>query len=101
MSSADDTKKLRGEALRTRAMVANAVCAMAESEVHSGMLDRAITNLRKIHTIVEEINVYISAPNEVSSEAAREIGELVSDLQARIGAIDTLIKSRNPAERAV
>ncbi|HEY1499233.1 MAG TPA: hypothetical protein VGF88_06630 [Acidobacteriaceae bacterium] len=92
MSPADNTQQLRGEALRARAMIANAVCAIAASEVHGGMLDRAIANLRVIYTIVEEINAHITAPNELTVSAARELGELIDDLQGRIAAIEKLIK---------
>jgi hypothetical protein len=91
----DKAQQFRGEALRTRVMVANALCAIAESEVKGGMANKAMGSLQAIRHIIEEIGVLISEPNQISTGAARELSEFLSELELRTRLIEAVIRPDN------
>jgi hypothetical protein len=92
MSSADREQNLRGEAIRMRAMVAHALCALAYSEAHAGETITATDTVRAARVIIDELGVAIAEPQRVSASAARELIEFSRELDHRIRNIETAIR---------
>ena len=92
MSGDYKAEQLRGAALRTRVMVANALCAIAESQVKGGIAERAEGTVSAIRRTLEEIGVLVGEPNEVSPSAARELSAFLSELEERTRLIEASVK---------
>ena len=73
-------------------MVTYALCAVAESELHTGEMKMAAEAVRAVRGIIQEIGLAISGPQHVSCGAVRELTEYISELQHRLGKIDTAIR---------
>jgi hypothetical protein len=92
MSSGHDSgEHLRGEAVRTRVMVADTLCAIAERDVRGGLTNKAVGSILAIRRIIREIEVLVSEPNLVSPDATRELLAFLSELESRTQMIEALI----------
>jgi hypothetical protein len=88
-------KHQRGEALRTRVMVANALCSITESQLHSGEAERAATTIEAIRGTVKEIKEIADDSDQLSSSAARELSEFIMELEKRIGRMETALRTKS------
>jgi len=84
-------QRQRGEALRTRVMVANALCAITESQLQSGEAARATASIKAIRGIVAEIAALACEPDHLSSGAARELSEVIGELERRLVKMETAL----------
>ena len=81
------SQRVRADAIRSRIMVAHAFCAIAETELRRNP-DRAEDALSKARRSVDELQRHISEPNHVSSAAAQELAEELSELKLRVTLIE-------------
>jgi hypothetical protein len=88
----DKDRNLNGEAIRTRVMIAHALCAIAESEAHACELTMALKTVRAIRGIVQELGVTIDEPQRVSASVVRELAEFSRELEQRVINIEAAIK---------
>ena len=86
----DPDRQQRGEALRTRVMVANALCAITESQLQSGEIERATASIKAIRGIMAEIAAACE-PDHLSSGAARELSEFIEELERRVVKMETAL----------
>lgn len=78
-----------GITLRNRAMMANALCAVAEEEAHSGRLLEATETVRSVRTLLAEINILLSADiSELRYGPIFDLSDLLTGLDGRIVAIE-------------
>lgn len=92
MSGAENGRALIGQSLRNRMVTTFALCAVAESEVQAGELERTIRTVKAIRRLLAEINVLICGPlDHISLSAIHEAGELLADLENRVQAIEMVV----------
>jgi DNA helicase TIP49 (TBP-interacting protein) len=73
-------------------MATYALCAIAESEVYAGELDRTIITVRAIRRLIGEITVLISEPQgRIPITTIREAGELLAEIEHRTQSIEATI----------
>lgn len=78
-------------ALKTRIMTGYALCAIAESQVHAGELERALRSIRAIREVVAEMTTLLSEPRQHSHIAIREAKDTLIDLETRIQAVEAAL----------
>jgi hypothetical protein len=84
-----DHTNLLGKSLRNRAMIANALCSMAEEEYHAGQEERAAETVQTIRHVLRDIWVILGGDvSAVPSNDLREASELLGDLDGRVTAIE-------------
>lgn len=87
---------LREEALRTRVMVAHALCAIAQSAARGGMADRALENLVHVRHILAEVSVYANDVNRIPAAAAEELLGFVRELHERASEMESVLQLLKP-----
>jgi hypothetical protein len=85
----NESLQLHGEAIRTQEMIAQALCALAQTAPHDGTAVKATQALTSVQRIIDEIVVHISPPNILSENAVRELREFITDLQQKTRGIQT------------
>jgi hypothetical protein len=81
-----------GNTLRNRAMMANALCAVAEQEAHAGRLLEATETVRSVRTHLAEVSVLLSGNTSyLPYGTLRETSELLAGLDERIGEIERVL----------
>jgi hypothetical protein len=78
-----------GNALRSRIMRSHALCAVAESEIHSGHMERALRTVRSLRGLMAEIAPLIDQPH--SAFDSRDASDLLAELETRLRAIEGAI----------
>lgn len=81
-------------ALRTRVMIAYALCSVAVSEVHAGELEAAGETVRGIRGIIGEINAALDVQT-VSASTVRELAEFSRELEHTTRNIEAAIQLQN------
>jgi hypothetical protein len=89
-------ENLREETLRTRIMVADALCAIAQSAAHGGMSDRAVENLVHVRHILAEVSVYANDVNRIPADAAEELLGFVRELHERAQEMESVLQMLKP-----
>jgi hypothetical protein len=75
--------------LHSRGTAVHALCAIAESEIHDGQLERAAITLNAIRRLVKEVITLANDPFITSAPGAvREVSELLADLESRIQQVE-------------
>lgn len=97
ISEPDKAQQLRRDALRSRVMVANALCAIAESEVRAGMRERALDSLRTIRRTIEQAAVLVRDPNHIAPGAARDLSEFLAESEERTRMIEAIVAHADQA----
>lgn len=82
---------LAGSSLKTRIMTGFAVCAIAESHVRAGELERALKSIRVIREMIAEMTGLLDAPQQYSHSAIREARDTLVDLETRIQAVEAAL----------
>ncbi len=77
--------------LKTRIMTGYALCAIAESQIHAGELERAVKSVRAVRELVAEMNSLLDQPQQHSLSAIREARDTLVDLETRIQAVEAAI----------
>jgi hypothetical protein len=75
-----------------RVMIAHALCAIAESEVHACEMTMALKTVRAVRGIVQELGVAIDGPQSVSASVILELAEFSRELEHRVINIETAIR---------
>jgi hypothetical protein len=84
---------LVGKSLKSRAIVANALCAVAEEEFHAGQLMRAAETVRTIRHVLADINLFLSGDTTYLHHGTlREVAEALAGLDDRIAAMEAAIR---------
>lgn len=82
-----------GNTLRNRAMVATALCAIADEEMQRGDLKRATETVMTIRKMVAEIGAIVDVyTGQLSRESVRETSELLAGLDDRVAAIERAVR---------
>jgi len=77
------------KSLKSRAFVANALCAVAEQEIHAGQSMRAAETVRTVRHVLADINLLLSGDTSyLPYGALRETAELLAGLDERIGSVE-------------
>ena len=83
---------LIGTSLRNRAMVANALCALAEEEIHAGEDQRALDTVRTIRGVLREVGLLLEGDvSYLPSGDLREASGLLVGVESRIGSMEKLM----------
>lgn len=80
---------LVGKSLKGRAAMANALCAVAEEELHAGQSARAVDTMRKVRGVLADIKLLLSGDTSyLPYGALRETSELLAGVDERIKAME-------------
>ena len=77
-----EARQLRADAIRSRIIVSQTLCAIAKSEAHRTPV-HARNILSKVRHSIDEIERHIAEPNHISPQSANELTVLLSALKAR------------------
>lgn len=78
-----------GNTLRNRALMANALCAVAEEEVHAGRLLGARDTVRSIRMLLADINTLLDGDTSyLPYGTLRECSDLLAGLDERITLVE-------------
>jgi hypothetical protein len=89
MHSSGATNALLGKSLRNRALVANALCTIAEEEAHGGDMRRAVETIRAIRGVLGEVTLILEGDTSgISSDVLEDTADLLSGLDGRIASIE-------------
>lgn len=84
-----------GTTIRNRAMMANALCAVAEQEAHAGRLLEATETVRSVRALLADVNILLSGDTSyLPYGSLREVAELLAGMDGRIGAIERILGSQ-------
>lgn len=83
------SQQLHGEAIRTQEMIAQVLCAIAQTGAHDPPAVKATQTLTTVQQIIDEILVHISQPHNVTRSAAMELTAFITELQQRTRVIQT------------
>jgi hypothetical protein len=84
----DTIHALVGKSLRSRAVMANALCALAEEAFHAGQFDRTVETVRSIRSALTDVSILLSGdisyfPHETLRETAG-LEERIASIEAAI-----------------
>ena len=80
--------------LRNRALMANALCAVAEEEVHAGRLMGATETIRSIRLLMSDIDILLNGDiSHLPYSTLRECKDLLGGLDERIKMIEASLQS--------
>jgi uncharacterized membrane protein len=91
MGAGDDTQAMVSRSLRSRIMVAYALCAIAESEIQDGDLQRALKTTETVRKLIAEIALLVSDPNTISPSLIRETAEMLAELESRVVSVEAAL----------
>lgn len=92
MSTGENIQALISQTLRNRIMATYALCAVAESEVHAGELERACQTVKAIRRMLSDINILVCTPaDRPCSSAIHEAAEMLAELENRTQTIEQSI----------
>ena len=77
-----EARQLRADAIRSRIIVSQTLCAIAKSEAHRTPV-HARNILSKVRHSIDEIERHIAEPNHISPQSANELTVLLSALKVR------------------
>jgi hypothetical protein len=91
----DDVRNLVGKPLRSRAMIAYALCVIAEEEMRAGRQMKALETISLIRRIVADISVQLDSDTSARPISdVRGAQELMSGVDERLNAIEALLGPR-------
>jgi ATP/maltotriose-dependent transcriptional regulator MalT len=85
-------QRLLGQSLRSRVMSCHALCAIAESDVGAGQLDRAVKTVQSIRRLLGEISALTTEPDRISSTTALQLSGLLLERDGRTTKIEALLR---------
>lgn len=81
--------RLVGSTLRNRAMMATALCAVAEQEVHAGRIIEARETVRAVRVLLADVNMLLDGDTSyLPYGTLRECADMLAGLDGRIAAIE-------------
>jgi hypothetical protein len=90
----DHVRALVQRPLRSRAMIAYALCLIAEEEIHAGRPIKACETINSVRRIVEDIWMQLGGDtSRMPIGDAREAEEVLCDVDQRLRAIEALFGS--------
>jgi len=79
--------------IRNRALMANALCAVAEQETHAGRLLEASETARSVRGLLADINILLSGDTSYLPYGTLwDVSDLLAGLESRIGTIERVMK---------
>jgi hypothetical protein len=97
MTTPESVNILLGKSLRNRALVANALCAIAEEEAHAGDVWRAVETIRAIRGVMGEVSLILQGDVEgIPRDAIRDTCDLLSGLDGKIEALEKALTVPHP-----
>jgi hypothetical protein len=88
----DDTRSLAGKRLTNRAMIAFALCRIAEEELRAGQQVRAWETIRSVRRIAAEIETQVCGDTSALPVGdVREAAELLCGVDERLTGIESLL----------
>lgn len=77
------------QSLRNRALIANALCAIAEEEAHAGQVARAIETVRALRGVLGEVSRILGGDtSDLAAGTLEDTAELLGGLGDRIAAVE-------------
>ncbi|MGA7524751.1 MAG: hypothetical protein WBW84_20040 [Acidobacteriaceae bacterium] len=83
----------RAEAIRTRMMVGNATCSMAEMQIRNGDYTAATENLISLEAAIDNV-VALLRTDVISSSSVADLALLLEQLRERVRTLSVLLQSR-------
>jgi len=78
-----------GNALRSRALMTNALCAVAEEEIYAGRLAGAEETVRSVRRLLADIDLLLSGDTpHLAPGTLSEVSDLLAGLNDRIGTLE-------------
>lgn len=78
-----------GNTLRNRAMMANALCAVAEQEVYAGRLIEARETVRAVRALLADVNTLLDGDTSyLPYGTLRDCADLLAGMDGRIATIE-------------
>lgn len=90
--SAENIQALASQSLRSRIMVSYALCAVAESEIHNGEIQRAEETVKRVRSLLAEALLLVSGTSVSSVSVIREAAEMLAELEDRLSKIEASIR---------
>jgi len=91
----DDVRTLAGKRLTTRALIAFALCEIAEEELRAGQEERAWETIRSVRKITADIEAQVCGDaSALPLGDLREAAELLCGVDERLTAIESLLGPR-------
>lgn len=92
MNASQSMNALLGKSLRSRALMANALCVVAEEEAQSGYVMRAAQTARSVRDVLRDIEMILSGDTEgLPVNALEDAAQLLGGLDGRIRAVEALL----------
>jgi len=77
------------KSLINRALIANALCAIAEEEAHAGDVTRAVETVKALRGVLGEVSLILSGDtSDLRSGSLQDAAELLDGLGSRIAAVE-------------
>ncbi|HTV14657.1 MAG TPA: hypothetical protein VME68_08075 [Acidobacteriaceae bacterium] len=93
-----DARALTGKRVTTRAMIARALCEIAEEEMQAGQQERAWETIRSVRTIAADIEIQVCGDvSALPLGDLREATELLLCVDERLADIESLLRPGTPA----
>lgn len=88
----EDARALAGKRLTTRAMIALALCRVAEEEMHTGRQERVPETIRSVRKIAASIEIQVCGDaSALPLGDLREAAELLDSVEERLADIESLL----------
>lgn len=101
MAVSQGSNVLLARSLRSRALIANSLCAIAEEEAHAGHAMRAIETVRALRGVLEEVSLILTGDtSSFPFGSLQDVAELLDGLGARITAVERALGAQPMPARA-
>ena len=92
-NASESMMALLGKSLRSRALMANALCVVAEEEAESGYAVRAAQTAESVRRVLRDIEMILNGDtDELPIDALEDAAQLLAGLDGRIRAVETRLR---------
>lgn len=101
MAVSQGSNALLAKSLLNRAVIANALCAIAEEQAHSGNAIRAVETVRALRGVLDEVSLVLTGDtSNLPFGTLQDVADLINGLGARITAVEKALRLRPMPARA-
>ncbi len=92
MEATHTVDKLLAKSLRSRALIANALCAIAEEQAHSGNTMRAVETVKALRGVLGEISLILTGDTTtLPAGTLQDVADLLDGLGNRITTVEAAL----------
>jgi len=101
MAVSQGSNALLAKSLRSRALIANALCAIAEEQAHSGNAMRSVETVRALRGVLDEVSLILAGDaSNLPFGTLQDVADLIDGLGARITAVERALSLHPMPARA-